>query len=215
MTTNVKETLLIRNPNSEPVAFKVKTTSPKQYSVRPIAGRIEAHGQVTVSVIFQALKEEPAADAKCRDKFQIQSVLISATQETESVSELWQNTERQAKDQIKERKIRCAYGPVVNGLGGAGKPMPPVPSSPQESKSPNTTQESASTVQNTPTSIPSSKADIGLAAAGKSDELQEAQRKISQLETQLQQLNKKKGGFPFFTTFFVLIIAIFIAWLLI
>ena len=47
-TKLVKEILVIRNPNSEPVAFKVKTTIPKQYYVRPNSGRIEANQSVKV-----------------------------------------------------------------------------------------------------------------------------------------------------------------------
>lgn len=41
----------MRNPNPEPVAFKVKTTAPKQYCVRPNSGRIEANGSVDVQGI--------------------------------------------------------------------------------------------------------------------------------------------------------------------
>jgi hypothetical protein len=44
----VKEVLIIQNPNSFPVAFKVKTTTPRQYCVRPNAGRIEPGETVDV-----------------------------------------------------------------------------------------------------------------------------------------------------------------------
>jgi hypothetical protein len=47
-TQLVKEILVVRNPNPEPVAFKVKTTAPKQYCVRPNSGRIEANQSVEV-----------------------------------------------------------------------------------------------------------------------------------------------------------------------
>ncbi len=47
-TQLVKEILIVRNPNSEPVAFKIKTTAPKQYCVRPNSGRIEANQSVEV-----------------------------------------------------------------------------------------------------------------------------------------------------------------------
>uniref|UniRef100_U9URR0 MSP domain-containing protein n=1 Tax=Rhizophagus irregularis (strain DAOM 181602 / DAOM 197198 / MUCL 43194) TaxID=747089 RepID=U9URR0_RHIID len=50
-TQLVKEVLVVRNPNPEPVAFKVKTTAPKQYCVRPNSGRIEANGSVDVQGI--------------------------------------------------------------------------------------------------------------------------------------------------------------------
>jgi hypothetical protein len=44
----VKRSLQVSNPNSQPVAFKVKTTAPKQYCVRPNSGRIEPGEKVEV-----------------------------------------------------------------------------------------------------------------------------------------------------------------------
>lgn len=42
------QTIKIHNPNSAPVAFKVKTTAPKQYCVRPNSGRVESGESVEV-----------------------------------------------------------------------------------------------------------------------------------------------------------------------
>ncbi|KAG8778896.1 phosphatidylinositol-binding protein scs2 [Serendipita sp. 397] len=44
-----KQILHIYNNNAQPVAFKVKTTAPKLYCVRPNAGRIEPGMHVDVS----------------------------------------------------------------------------------------------------------------------------------------------------------------------
>jgi hypothetical protein len=44
----VKRSLQVSNPNNQPVAFKVKTTAPKQYCVRPNSGRIEPGEKVEV-----------------------------------------------------------------------------------------------------------------------------------------------------------------------
>lgn len=38
---NIPVTLSLHNPGSEPVAFKVKTTSPKKYCVRPSSGVVD------------------------------------------------------------------------------------------------------------------------------------------------------------------------------
>ena len=51
-TQLVKEVLTVSNPSPEPVAFKVKTTAPKQYCVRPNSGRIEANQSVSVQGIY-------------------------------------------------------------------------------------------------------------------------------------------------------------------
>jgi hypothetical protein len=48
LTQIVKRSLLIHNPNPQPVAFKVKTTAPKQYCVRPNQGRVEPGENVEV-----------------------------------------------------------------------------------------------------------------------------------------------------------------------
>uniref|UniRef100_A0A1D1Z3G6 Vesicle-associated membrane protein-associated protein C16G5.05c n=1 Tax=Anthurium amnicola TaxID=1678845 RepID=A0A1D1Z3G6_9ARAE len=131
-TQLVKEILVVRNPNPEPVAFKVKTTAPKQYCVRPNSGRIEANQSVDVQVILQPMKEDPAPDFKCKDKFLVQSVAITAERETLTLTDLWSTTEKQAKDSIKETKIRCVYLPPVESNA---PPTSPPPNSPPPKQS--------------------------------------------------------------------------------
>ena len=61
--------LTLRNPSPDTVvAFKVKTTAPRQYCVRPNSGNVRAGDQVTVQVQLQPLKEEPPVGFKCKDK---------------------------------------------------------------------------------------------------------------------------------------------------
>ncbi|BFZ56144.1 phosphatidylinositol-binding protein scs2 [Savitreella phatthalungensis] len=130
LTELVRETLRVRNPNNTPVAFKVKTTAPKLYCVRPNSGRIEAGQEIEVQVLLQAMKEEPPADFKCRDKFLVQSTAISPEAESASISELWSELERSGKHEVHERKIRCLFLPadgsaatpsasITNGHGAA------------------------------------------------------------------------------------------------
>lgn len=58
----VKESIHVKNPGTEPVIFKVKTTAPKQYCVRPNAGRIEPNSEIEVQsklfVIIQQIKKK-------------------------------------------------------------------------------------------------------------------------------------------------------------
>ncbi|KAF9908711.1 phosphatidylinositol-binding protein scs2 [Lobosporangium transversale] len=109
LTEAIKESLIIRNPTQLPIAFKVKTTAPKQYCVRPNSGRIEPGAELEVQVQMQAMKEEPPADFKCKDKFLVQSVAITAEREQLPAADLWPTMERDAKDQIREKKIRCVF----------------------------------------------------------------------------------------------------------
>ncbi|KAF9172559.1 phosphatidylinositol-binding protein scs2 [Mortierella sp. AD011] len=109
LTEAIKESLIIRNPTQLPIAFKVKTTAPKQYCVRPNSGRVEPGQQLEVQVQMQAMKEDPPIDFKCKDKFLVQSVAITAEREQLAPADLWPTIERDAKDQIREKKIRCVF----------------------------------------------------------------------------------------------------------
>ncbi|KAF2649496.1 VAMP-associated protein [Lophiostoma macrostomum CBS 122681] len=122
----VTQVLRLKNPHSDPVAFKVKTTAPKQYCVRPNSGRIEPGSHVEVQILLQALKEDPPLDAKCRDKFLVQSVLVTADKEFTNVGQLWSHMEQTAKQSIEEKKIRVSFLPAddstatparTNGVG--------------------------------------------------------------------------------------------------
>ncbi|GAA6008213.1 hypothetical protein JCM10207_000041 [Rhodosporidiobolus poonsookiae] len=121
LTQLVKRTLAVTNHNPQAVAYKVKTTSPRQYCVRPNSGRIESGETVEVQVLLQPMKEDPPAGAKCRDKFLVQSVVISPELEGLGLPELWQTVERADKSraegtasQIHEQKIRCTYLPAAD-----------------------------------------------------------------------------------------------------
>ncbi|THV00836.1 VAMP-associated protein [Dendrothele bispora CBS 962.96] len=113
LTTLVKRALTITNPNAQPVAFKVKTTAPKLYCVRPNSGRIEPGQSVEVSVMLQALKEEPPLTAKCKDKFLIQSTAITPEKESKPLQEIWTVPEGATDDanKVHQQKLRVVYLP--------------------------------------------------------------------------------------------------------
>lgn len=56
---NISVTLTLQNPTSDRVAFKVKTTSPKKYCVRPSNGFVEPNANKEVQVILQAQRDAP------------------------------------------------------------------------------------------------------------------------------------------------------------
>lgn len=59
-------TLTLQNTTGDRVAFKVKTTSPKKYCVRPSNGLVEPNASKDVQVILQAQREMPANLAGAR-----------------------------------------------------------------------------------------------------------------------------------------------------
>ncbi|KAG6276657.1 hypothetical protein E4U47_008078 [Claviceps purpurea] len=105
-TIEVARTLTIRNTGTVPLAFKVKTTAPKQYCVRPNAGRIEPGNSFDVTVLLQAMKQDAPLDAKCRDKFLVQCAPINSDQDFASVATVLETVD---KSQLTERKIRVIW----------------------------------------------------------------------------------------------------------
>uniref|UniRef100_A0A3P8YUA0 Vesicle-associated membrane protein-associated protein A n=1 Tax=Esox lucius TaxID=8010 RepID=A0A3P8YUA0_ESOLU len=73
VTTNLK----LKNPSDKRVCFKVKTTAPRRYCVRPNSGMIESGGTVTVSVMLQPFEYDP--NEKSKHKFMVQTVFAPST----------------------------------------------------------------------------------------------------------------------------------------
>ncbi|XP_042409271.1 vesicle-associated protein 1-3-like isoform X4 [Zingiber officinale] len=63
------------NNSGECIAFKVKTTSPKRYCVRPNTGIILPRSACDFTVTMQTLKEAPS-DFQLKDKFLVQSTVV-------------------------------------------------------------------------------------------------------------------------------------------
>ncbi|XP_027365737.1 vesicle-associated protein 2-2 [Abrus precatorius] len=67
------------------VAFKVKTTSPRKYSVRPNVGVLMPNATCEFIVTMQAQRVAPE-DMVCKDKFLIQSTMVPAETASEDVT---------------------------------------------------------------------------------------------------------------------------------
>ncbi|KAJ3566036.1 hypothetical protein NP233_g7253 [Leucocoprinus birnbaumii] len=115
LTQVVKRSLTISNQNPVPVAFKVKTTAPKLYCVRPNSGRVEPGESVDVSVMLQPLKEEPPLNSKCKDKFLVQSTLITPEKETMALHDLWLGPDMNDEGVVHQQKLRVLYLPAEEG----------------------------------------------------------------------------------------------------
>jgi len=130
----IPATLNIANPTGEVVMFKVKTTAPKKYCVKPNSGELQAGENVDVQVMLQPVtakdkskQEYPKkSDPPCKDKFLVQSVLRSFVREDDA---LWET--RNLKDttlwkkvpMIMEDKMKCAF----NFTTAAGPTPAPAP----------------------------------------------------------------------------------------
>ncbi|KAK4513004.1 uncharacterized protein ATC70_003715 [Mucor velutinosus] len=116
-TRVVKESIHVKNPGAEPVIFKVKTTAPKQYCVRPNAGRIEPNSEIEVQIILQPFKDELPEDFKCKDKFLVQTAPVSAAFEQNDIASMWSYVETNERASMHQHKLRCAFvGPREDTL---------------------------------------------------------------------------------------------------
>ncbi|CUA69969.1 putative protein C17C9,12 [Schizosaccharomyces pombe 972h-] [Rhizoctonia solani] len=112
LTQIVRRTLTVTNHNDQPVAFKVKTTAPKLYCVRPNSGVIEPGDSVDVAVLLQAMREDPPLSTKCKDKFLVQSMIIAPDRVNLTPHEMWQFGDDEKPPQIHQQKIKVAYLPA-------------------------------------------------------------------------------------------------------
>ncbi|KAM7273244.1 hypothetical protein ACFE04_027908 [Oxalis oulophora] len=98
--------LKVANTTEHHVAFKVKTTSPKKYFVRPNTGVIQPWDSCVIRVTLQAQREFPP-DMQCKDKFLLQSAVVAAHTD---VDELPQDTfTKDTGKAIEEMKLRVVY----------------------------------------------------------------------------------------------------------
>jgi len=144
-------TLTISNPSDEHLAFKVRTTQPKRYLVKPNQDVIPAMGNVTVTIQMQArecaaILEQGFEDAG-KDKFMVSSRVVdeafmkslkgakeAGSKDVQQLfTTLWDNTE---KDDIMSRRIACNFtqssAPGSAQRSSAAPAASPVAASPGE-----------------------------------------------------------------------------------
>ncbi|XP_060929965.1 vesicle-associated membrane protein-associated protein B/C [Limanda limanda] len=101
-TDVVTATLKLSNPTDRNVCFKVKTTAPRRYCVRPNSGIIDAGNSVNVSVMLQPFDYDP--NEKSKHKFMVQSLL--APYDMTDMEGVW----KEAKpEELMDSKLRCAF----------------------------------------------------------------------------------------------------------
>ncbi|CAR26200.1 hypothetical protein ZYGR_0E01840 [Zygosaccharomyces rouxii] len=108
-TTQSTEYATITNNSAQPVVFKVKTTAPKFYCVRPNAALVQPGESVQVQVILLGLGKEPASDFKCRDKFLVITLPAPYDLGDRQVADVWHELETEFKHQAVSKKIKVKY----------------------------------------------------------------------------------------------------------
>uniref|UniRef100_A0A4W5KNL4 Vesicle-associated membrane protein-associated protein A n=1 Tax=Hucho hucho TaxID=62062 RepID=A0A4W5KNL4_9TELE len=98
VTTNLK----LKNPSDRKVCFKVKTTAPRRYCVRPNSGMIESGATVTVSVMLQPFDYDP--NEKSKHKFMVQTIFAPST--ATDMDAVWKDA---TPDDFMDSKLRCVF----------------------------------------------------------------------------------------------------------
>jgi len=114
-TTAVAKSFKLENTSDNGVIYRIKTTAPKRYMVRPNIGYIRPKESVNIKVSMN-LSKDPKADAKS-DKFQVQSLFYQSAVplDENKVKEIW--SESKGKDLFKQRiKARILQDGASAGL---------------------------------------------------------------------------------------------------
>ncbi|CAG5896450.1 VAMP (vesicle-associated membrane protein)-associated protein A, like isoform 2-T2 [Menidia menidia] len=98
VTTNLK----LKNPSDRRVCFKVKTTAPRRYCVRPNSGVIDAGSAVIISVMLQPFEYDP--NEKSKHKFMVQTIF--APSNVTDMDCLWKDAK---PDDLMDSKLRCVF----------------------------------------------------------------------------------------------------------
>lgn len=98
VTTNLK----LRNPSDKKVCFKVKTTAPRRYCVRPNSGSIEPGASIIISVMLQPFDYDP--NEKSKHKFMVQT--IYAPSNITDLEAVWKDAK---PEDLMDSKLRCVF----------------------------------------------------------------------------------------------------------
>ncbi|SMN21302.1 similar to Saccharomyces cerevisiae YER120W SCS2 Integral ER membrane protein that regulates phospholipid metabolism via an interaction with the FFAT motif of Opi1p [Maudiozyma saulgeensis] len=128
LTAESTDYIEITNDSDEVFAFKVKTTAPKLYCVRPTAGKVSPGETMKIEIIFLGLAEEPPKDSKCKDKFLVLTLPAPYDLDGKSVPELWSSLEAEFKKDMVSKKIKVKFteAPIVDDTAAAAVTQPAV-----------------------------------------------------------------------------------------
>lgn len=101
-TKVVTACLKLTNPTERKVCFKVKTTAPKRYCVRPNSGFVEPHGVVEVAVMLQPFDYDPKE--KSKHKFMVQTMFAPEGEVDHET--VWKEADQSA---FMDSKLKCVF----------------------------------------------------------------------------------------------------------
>jgi len=90
------------NPSDKKVLFKIKTTAPKKYCVRPNSGVLDPSNSIEIAISLQPFQFDPAE--KNKHKFMVQTLF--APDGDVNIEQLWKEI---GPDQLMDSKLKCVF----------------------------------------------------------------------------------------------------------
>lgn len=96
----------IINIQTEPVTYKIKTTAPEKFRVRPSTGVLSPGASVTINVVLQQGQQVIALN---REKFLVMCMAFGSDMSTSShdLAELWKNTSPNSGS-VEQHRLKCS-----------------------------------------------------------------------------------------------------------
>ncbi|XP_057445032.1 uncharacterized protein LOC130737297 [Lotus japonicus] len=191
--------LQLTNKTDEYVAFKVKTTNPKKYCVRPNTGVVLPRSTCDVIVTMQAQKEAPP-DMQCKDKFLLQCVKVNDGVSPKDITAEMFNKE--SGHVVEESKLRVVYvsppqppSPVAEGSEEGSSPRGSVSENGNVNVSDSATIARGFTERHEATDKSAeAKALITRLTEEKSNAIQQTNKLRQELDLLRRESNKNRGG---------------------
>lgn len=103
----VSVSLTIRNPTAKRIAFKIKTTAPKRYCVKPNSGVLDPDQTMKVNVLLQPFIYDP--NEKNKHKFMVQYMYLNDNEMQYSVNEILNMWKDVSNSRLLDLKLKCIF----------------------------------------------------------------------------------------------------------
>jgi len=113
-TQPVSSVMYLTNPSDRKVCFKIKTTAPKRYCVKPNSGVIDPNESVKISVSLQPFEFVP--QEKNKHKFMVQSMYAPEGEIHQDL--LWKEVD---STQLMDSKLKCVFTMPENGTASGSE----------------------------------------------------------------------------------------------
>ncbi|XP_058064090.1 vesicle-associated membrane protein-associated protein B-like [Anopheles bellator] len=100
--TAVASYMRLTNPTDHDIYFKIKTTAPKKYCVRPNSGLLEPRESQEIAIVLQPFIFD--SNEKNKHKFMVQS-MVKPEDEEINLEDLW----KKYPEKLMDSKLRCVF----------------------------------------------------------------------------------------------------------